>query len=265
LAHAVLAEAGQTPLRALKSFKSHPGQGLEATLDDRILFIGNRSLLNEKGFVLRSLEDQAVSYEKDGATVMWIAEKSPEKRLLGLIAVADAIKDDAASAVARLKSLGIETIMLTGDNPRSAASVALAAGVDRVIAEVLPEDKAREVSYLQDAGRVVAMVGDGINDAPALAAADIGIAMGTGTDIAMHTAGITLMRGDLQLIAASIKISSATYRKIRQNLFWAFIYNIIGIALAAAGLLSPLIAGIAMAMSSVSVVSNSLLLRWWKV
>ena len=265
LAHAVLERAGERPLMALKSFKSHPGRGLEAELDDQILLIGNRRLLDEQGFVLGSLEAQAVAFEEDGATVMWVAEISPEKRLLGLIAVADAIKENAAAAVARLKSSGIETVMLTGDNARSAASVALAAGVDRVIAEVLPEDKAREVTSLQAAGRIVAMVGDGINDAPALAAADVGIAMGTGTDVAMHTAGITLMRGDPLLIAASIRISGATYSKIRQNLFWAFIYNIIGIPLAAAGLLSPVIAGAAMAMSSVSVVSNSLLLKRWKV
>ncbi|MBL6930425.1 MAG: copper-translocating P-type ATPase [Rhodospirillales bacterium] len=265
LAHAVLERAGKSPLAHLKAFKSHPGRGLEAELDDLSLLIGNRRLLDEQGVALGSLEDQCVSFEEDGATVMWVAEKGPELRLLGLIAVADAIKAGAETAVAQLKRAGIETVMLTGDNARSAASIALAAGVDRVIAEVLPEDKAREVRSLQAAGRTVAMVGDGINDAPALAAADIGIAMGTGTDVAMHTAGITLMRGDPELIAASIRISSATYSKIRQNLFWAFIYNIIGIPLAAAGLLSPVIAGAAMAMSSVSVVSNSLLLKRWKV
>jgi P-type Cu+ transporter len=265
LAHAVLERAGEMILKPLKAFKSHPGRGLEADLDDLTLLIGNRRLLDEQGFELGSLEDQCVSFEEDGATVMWVAEKVPEMRLLGLIAVGDAIKEGAAAAVERLKSVGIETVMLTGDNARSAAAVADAVGVDRVIAEVLPEDKAQEVTSLQAAGRTVAMVGDGINDAPALAAADVGIAMGTGTDVAMHTAGITLMRGDPQLIAASIRISGATYSKIRQNLFWAFIYNIIGIPLAAAGLLSPVIAGAAMALSSVSVVSNSLLLKRWKV
>ena len=264
LAHAVLTQAGETPLKPLKAFKSHPGRGLEAELDDLTLLIGNRRLLTEQGVAFDTLEAQAVSFEEDGATVMWIAEKSPEIRLFGIIAVGDAIKSNAAAAVGRLKAAGIETVMLTGDNARSAAAVAAAVGVDRVIAEVLPEDKAKEVSTMQAAGRIVAMVGDGINDAPALAQADVGIAMGTGTDVAMHTAGITLMRGDPQLIAAAIGVSGATYSKIRQNLFWAFIYNIIGIPLAAAGLLSPVIAGAAMALSSVSVVSNSLLLKRWK-
>ena len=264
LAHAVLTQAGETPLKPLKAFKSHPGRGLEAELDDLTLLIGNRRLLTEQGVAFDTLEAQAVSFEEDGATVMWIAEKSPEIRLFGIIAVGDAIKSNAAAAVGRLKAAGIETVMLTGDNARSAAAVAAAVGVDRVIAEVLPEDKAKEVSTMQAAGRIVAMVGDGINDAPALAQADVGIAMGTGTDVAMHTAGITLMRGDPELIAAAIGVSGATYSKIRQNLFWAFIYNIIGIPLAAAGLLSPVIAGAAMALSSVSVVSNSLLLKRWK-
>ncbi len=264
LAHAVLARVGETPLKPLKAFKSHPGRGLEAELDDLTLLIGNRRLLTEQGVAFDTLEADAVSFEEDGATVMWIAEKSPEIRLFGIIAVGDAIKSNAAAAVGRLKAAGIETVMLTGDNARSAAAVAAAVGVDRVIAEVLPEDKAKEVSTMQAAGRIVAMVGDGINDAPALAQADVGIAMGTGTDVAMHTAGITLMRGDPELIAAAIGVSGATYSKIRQNLFWAFIYNIIGIPLAAAGLLSPVIAGAAMALSSVSVVSNSLLLKRWK-
>ena len=264
LAHAVLERAGESPLMHLKAFKSHPGRGLEADFDELSLIIGNRRLLSEQGFALGALEAQCEEFEEAGSTVMWIAEKSPQARLLGLIAVGDAIKVGAAAAVAQLKRDGIKTVMLTGDNARSAAAVAHQAGVDRVIAEVLPEDKAKEIEILMAEGKTVAMVGDGINDAPALAAADVGIAMGTGTDVAMHTAGITLMRGDPELIAASIRVSGATYSKIRQNLFWAFIYNIIGIPLAAAGILSPVIAGAAMAMSSVSVVSNSLLLKRWK-
>ncbi len=264
LAHAVLDYAKETALEPLIAFKSHPGRGLQADFDALTLLIGNRRLLADEGIASEPLEARAVAFEEEGATVMWIAQKTPESRLLGLIAVGDAIKDNAAKAVGRLKRDGIETVMLTGDNARSAAKVADGVGIDRVIAEVLPEDKAREIEALRAGGRTVAMVGDGINDAPALATADVGIAMGTGTDVAMHTAGITLMRGDPELVAASIRISDATYRKIRQNLFWAFIYNIIGIPLAAAGLLNPVIAGAAMALSSVSVVSNSLLLKRWK-
>ena len=265
LAHAVLDYyASKDTYKPLKAFQSHPGRGLEADLGELSLLIGNRRLLADEGIAAEVLEDQAVAFEENGATVMWVAEKLPETRLLGLIAVGDAIKANASVAVKQLKQAGIETIMLSGDNSRSAAAVAREVGIERVIAEVLPEDKAREVEALRAGGRTVAMVGDGINDAPALAAADVGMAMGTGTDVAMHTAGITLMRGDPELIAASIKVSGATYNKIRQNLFWAFIYNIIGIPLAAAGLLNPVIAGAAMAMSSVSVVSNSLLLKRWR-
>ncbi|MBL6933043.1 MAG: copper-translocating P-type ATPase [Rhodospirillales bacterium] len=264
LAHAVLDYAPKGDLKSLKAFKSHPGRGLEAELDDITLLIGNRRLLSDEGVVFDAVEDDAVAFEEGGATVMWVATRLPEIRLLGLIAVGDSIKANAAAAVKHLKSQGIEVVMLTGDNARSAAKVARDVGIERIIAEVLPEDKAREVDSLRAGGRTVAMVGDGINDAPALAAADVGIAMGTGTDVAMHTAGITLMRGDPELIAAAIGVSGATYSKIRQNLFWAFIYNIIGIPLAAAGMLSPVIAGAAMAMSSVSVVSNSLILKRWK-
>lgn len=195
---------------------------------------------------------------------MWLAALEPEPHLLGLIAVADPLKPAATAAVAHLHRLGIKTVMMTGDNQRTAQVVADEVGIDEVVAGVLPEQKAAEVARLQGTGRRVAMVGDGINDAPALAAADIGIAMGTGTDVAMETAGITLMRGDPSLLADAVGVSRATYTKIRQNLFWAFIYNIIGIPLAALGLLSPVIAGAAMAFSSVSVVSNSLLLRRWR-
>ena len=264
LAHAVLEHASGQALTPLKAFKSFPGRGLQADLGDLTVLIGNRRLLTDEGVLFDALDAQAIDFEENGATVMCVAEKTPETRLLGLIAVGDAIKANAAAAVQSLKQQGIDAIMLTGDNARSAAKVARDVGIEQVIAEVLPEDKAREVETLRAGGRILAMVGDGVNDAPALAAADVGIAMGTGSDVAMHTAGITLMRGDPELIAASIKVSGATYRKIRQNLFWAFIFNIIGIPLAAAGLLSPVIAGAAMAMSSVTVVSNSLLLTRWK-
>jgi len=192
--------------------------------------------------------------------VMFVA--APE--VVGLIAVMDRIKPTAAAAVARLRAAGIATVLLTGDNARTAEAVARALGIAEVRAEVRPDGKAAEVARLQAAGHRVAMVGDGVNDAPALAQADLGIAMGTGADVAMAAAGITLMRGDPALVADALAVSRATWRKIRQNLFWAFFYNVIGIPLAALGLLNPMLAGAAMAFSSVSVVSNALLLRRWR-
>ena len=194
---------------------------------------------------------------------MWVASVDTPTKLLGIIAVADPLKPTAREAVRNLQEKGIETVLLTGDNERTAAAVAGQVGIERVLAGVLPGDKAAEVRRLQGDGKRVGMVGDGVNDAPALAAADVGIAMGTGTDVAMETAGVTLMRGNPLLVGDAIAVSRATYSKIRQGLFWAFIYNIIGLPLAAFGLLSPLIAGAAMAFSSVSVVTNALLLRRW--
>jgi Cu+-exporting ATPase len=262
LARAVLARAeGLVPPR-LERFEAHPGRGLTARVNGRELAIGNR-LLMAAHRIPTVLEDAARRLEQQGRTVMWIAETEPSPVLLGIIAVMDAVKPHAVEAVRRLHERGIEIVLLTGDNSRTAAAVAAALGIDKIRAEVLPEDKAAEVEWLQRKGRRVAMVGDGVNDAPALAQADVGIAMGTGADVAMQTAGITLMRGDPLLIADALEISRATYRKIRQNLFWAFFYNVIGIPLAGLGLLNPMIAGAAMAFSSVSVVSNALLLRRW--
>jgi Cu+-exporting ATPase len=220
--------------------------------------------MREQGIALEALGGEGEQLESQGRTLMWIAETAPTPGLLGYIAVSDPVKAEAVAAVAALKRQNILTVMLTGDNRHASRVVAEAVGIDRVVAEVLPEEKAAEVTRLRAQGRVVAMVGDGINDAPALAAADVGMAMGTGTDVAMHTAGITLMRGDPLLVADAISISHATYHKIRQNLFWALIYNLVAIPLAASGMLSPVVAGAAMAMSSVSVVSNSLLLRRWR-
>ena len=180
------------------------------------------------------------------------------------LGVGDRARDGAAAAVAHLKALGLRPAMITGDTERAARAVAAPLGIDTVLAEVLPEDKAAQVEHLRDGGGVVAMVGDGVNDAPALAAADVGLAMGSGTDVAMEAAGITLMRPDLSLVADAISVSRATQRKVRQNLFWAFIYNLVALPLAAAGLLTPMIAGAAMAMSSVSVVTNALTLRRWR-
>jgi Cu+-exporting ATPase len=181
-----------------------------------------------------------------------------------VIAFGDALKPHAAQAIRQLHARGITTVLLTGDNAGAAQTAATALGIQRVFSEVLPQDKAAQVQALKDGGHTVAMVGDGVNDAPALAAADIGIAMGTGSDVALHTAGITLMRGDPARVADAIDISQRTYGKIRQNLFWAMIYNVIGIPLAAFGLLNPVVAGAAMAFSSVSVVTNALLLKRWK-
>ncbi|KIL99530.1 Lead cadmium zinc and mercury transporting ATPase Copper-translocating P-type ATPase [Paramagnetospirillum magnetotacticum MS-1] len=261
LARALLA-AVQEPVAPLCAFRSLPGRGLEAEVEGRNLLIGSRRLMAERGIAAGALALPAEAEEALGRTLMWVSEGP---RMLGFVAVADPIKPSAAGAVARLKALGIETVMLTGDNARAADAVARAAGVDRVLSEVLPEDKEAEIRRIKDSGKVVAMVGDGINDAPALAAAHIGIAMGTGTDVAMQAAGITLVKGDPARLAEAIAISRATTSKIRQNLFWAFAYNVVAIPAAALGLLTPVIAGAAMAMSSVSVVSNSLLLRRWRM
>jgi Cu+-exporting ATPase len=264
LARAILQRAAGLDLPRLGAFAARPGLGLEAQLPGKRVAIGNRRLLREHKVAIETLEPQAAALEEQGRTVMWVATVAPVARLLGIIAVADPVKPAAQEAVRHLQAIGIETVLLTGDNERTAAAVAGRLGIARVLAGVLPEGKAAEVRRLQDQGRHVGMVGDGINDAPALAAADIGIAMGTGADVAMATAGITLMRGDPRLIGDAIAVSRATYNKIRQGLFWAFFYNVIGMPAAGLGLLHPVIAGAAMALSSVSVVSNALLLRRWK-
>jgi Cu+-exporting ATPase len=213
---------------------------------------------------LGGLALRAAQLQGQGRTVSWVADVTAAPVLLGLLAFGDTVKPTAAAAVARLRAQGVRSVLVTGDNQGSAGAIAAAIGIDDVRAEVLPEDKARIVAQLKAGDTLVAMVGDGINDAPALAAADVGIAMSTGTDVAMHAAGVTLMRGDPALVADAIDISRRTYAKIRQNLFWAFVYNVVGVPLAAFGLLSPMIAGAAMAFSSVSVVTNALMLRNWK-
>lgn len=244
--------------------KALPGRGLAASVNGMDLRLGSTRLMQELGADLTPLQSRANELEQSGRTVSWLASVSPTVRLLGLLAFGDQIKPGAKAGVEKLHALGVDTVLLTGDNRGSANAVGQALGIRQVVAEVLPEDKAGKVSDLKNAGRIVAMVGDGINDAPALAAADVGIAMGTGTDVAMHAAGVTLMRGDPSLVADAIDISRRTYSKIRQNLFWAFIYNLVGIPLAALGMLNPVVAGAAMAFSSVSVISNALLLRRWK-
>jgi len=256
------AERGVT-LSTVQAFKSLPGRGLSACVGKQPLLIGSRRLMEESGVDLKALDSQAGDLESGGQTLMWVAETGNAVQVLGFLSVVDPVRTGtgARGAMEELRKRGIETVMLTGDNPHAARIVGTRVGIDRVIAEVLPAEKASNVEKIRSQGRIVAMVGDGINDAPALAAADIGIAMGTGTDVAMHTAGITLMRGEPELVLDALSISGATYRKIRQNLFWALIYNLVAIPLAASGMLNPVIAGAAMAMSSVSVVSNSLLLR----
>jgi len=243
--------------------QSLTGRGIAGTLEGRRLALGNRRLLEESGLNTGSLADSATAWETEGRTLSWLIEQSPDSKVLGLFAFGDTLKPGALQAVQQLSVRNISSHLLTGDNRGSAKVVAEALGITDVHAEVLPADKAATVAELKKTG-VVAMVGDGINDAPALAAADIGIATGGGTDVAMHAAGITLMRGDPRLVPAALEISRKTYAKIRQNLFWAFVYNLIGIPLAAFGFLNPVLAGAAMALSSVSVVSNALLLKTWK-
>ncbi|VVO27550.1 heavy metal translocating P-type ATPase [Pseudomonas fluorescens] len=265
LAKAVLdacAERGLT-VADVSDSQSLTGRGIAGNLDGRRLALGNRRLLEESGLSAGPLADAATAWETEGRTLSWLIEQSPEPTVLGLFAFGDTLKPGALQAVQQLSARHISSHLLTGDNRGSAKVVAEALGITDVHAEVLPADKAATVAELKKTG-VVAMVGDGINDAPALAAADIGIAMGGGTDVAMHAAGITLMRGDPRLVPAALEISRKTYAKIRQNLFWAFVYNLIGIPLAAFGFLNPVLAGAAMALSSVSVVSNALLLKTWK-
>ena len=262
LAAAVRAAASGMATGA-SEFRAQPGRGVSATVEGRALLLGNGRMMAEAGVATAPLAAEGAALETAGRTVSWLAERTPP-RLLGLLAFGDAPKPSAREAVARLSHQGIATTMLTGDGPGAANAAAAAVGIEQVRAGMLPEDKAGAVADWRRAGQVVAMVGDGVNDAPALAAADIGIAMATGTDVAMHAAGITLMRGDPLLVAAALDISRRTSRKIRQGLFWAFAYNVVGIPLAALGLLSPAVAGAAMALSSVSVVGNSLLLRRWR-
>lgn len=266
LARAVIERAAAEGVAILPAaeLQALPGRGLAARVNGMDLRLGSTRLMQELGADLAPLQSLANELEQSGRTVSWLACSSPTVRLLGLLAFGDQVKPGAKAGVEKLHALGVDTVLLTGDNRGSANAVGGALGIGQVVAEVLPEDKAGKVGELKNAGRVVAMVGDGINDAPALAAADVGIAMGTGTDVAMHAAGVTLMRGDPSLVADAIDISRRTYSKIRQNLFWAFIYNLVGIPLAALGMLNPVVAGAAMAFSSVSVISNALLLRRWK-
>jgi len=267
LAHAVMDKVRDEhlPVPEAREARALPGRGMEAIVRGQRLTLGSSRLLRELDIDPGLLAADAQRLEAQGCSISWLTQETGQgQTLLGLLAFGDSIKSSAKRAVERLHELGIETVLLTGDTRGSAMAVGQALGIDQIQAEVLPADKAAIVQQLRAAGKTVAMVGDGINDAPALAAADVGIAMATGTDVAMETAGITLMRGDPLLVAASLDISRRTYATIKRGLFWAFIYNLVGIPLAAFGLLNPMMAGAAMAFSSVSVVGNALLLRRWK-
>ncbi|MEZ4518004.1 MAG: heavy metal translocating P-type ATPase [Chloroflexota bacterium] len=272
LGAAIVAEAGTRglDLSIPASFEAVPGHGIIATVDDHLVLIGNRRLMEREEVVQAGLQDEAAAMEAQAQTTMWVAVDGTAVALIG---VADTIKDGSREAIEQMHDLGLSVVMMTGDNEATAQAIAAEAGIDRVMANVLPADKAAYVKQLQDEGNLVGMVGDGINDAPALAQANVGLAIGTGTDIAMETADITLMRGDLRSVPQAIHLSQATMRNIKQNLFWAFGYNTVLIPIAAGILapfswapsflqqLSPVLAAAAMAFSSISVVSNSLRLR----
>ncbi|ANK38952.1 ATPase P [Staphylococcus equorum] len=256
------AKKNHIPFLEVAHFEAIPGHGIKATIDGKSLCVGNRKFMIEENIAINSAETQLSRFEQDGKTAMMIAIDS---ELKGTIAVADTVKASTSEAIQQLHDLNIEVVMLTGDNERTAQAIAKQVGIDTVIAEVLPEEKASKIVELQDQGKTVAMVGDGVNDAPALVQADIGIAIGSGTEVAIEAADVTILGGDLLLIPKVMKASKSTIRNIRQNLFWAFGYNVAGIPIAALGLLAPWVAGAAMALSSVSVVTNALRLKRMKL
>ena len=249
-------------------FEAIPGHGIRVEIEGKDMYIGNRKLILEQKIDLSSMEKESDRLADEGKTPMYL---SVDGELAGIIAVADTLKENSMKAVKELRRRGVEVIMITGDNKRTAKAIAKQVGIDSVLSEVLPEDKAEEVKRLQEAGKKVAMVGDGINDAPALAQADVGIAVGSGTDVAIESADIVLMRNDLTAVLTAIDLSHATLRNIKQNLFWAFAYNLVGIPVAmgllyifGGPLMSPMFAAVAMSFSSVSVLLNALRLRRFK-
>lgn len=264
LAEAIVAYAAEQDIELgeVDDFEAIPGHGIEAVIEGRKVLVGTRKLMTDNNMDEETISSEMEQYEYDGKTAMIVAVDGEIK---GIVAVMDTVKESAAEAIASLKDEGLEVIMLTGDNTRTAQAIARSVGIDNVIAEVLPEEKADKVKSVQQEGKIVAMVGDGVNDAPALATADIGIAIGTGTEVAIEAADITILGGELTLIPKAIRLSHKTIRNIKQNLFWAFAYNSAGIPIAALGLLAPWVAGAAMAFSSVSVVTNSLRLKRVKI
>ncbi|MEM3520560.1 MAG: heavy metal translocating P-type ATPase [Thermoproteota archaeon] len=270
LGEAIIKEAERRGINLMypEAFESIPGRGIKAMYKGNEILLGNRKLMLDYGINLEDIEDVLKKLEDEGKTTIILAAN---RKILGVIAVADTIKEYALEAIKELKRMGIEVIMLTGDNRRTAQAIARKLGIQRVLAEVLPEDKAKVINELKKEGKIVAMVGDGVNDAPALAAADVGIAIGSGTDIAKETGGIILIKDDIRDVVVGIELSRVTVRKIKENLFWAFFYNVVLIPVAAGMLypffrilLNPIFAAVAMASSSITVVSNSLLLNTYK-
>lgn len=262
LAEAIVKAVGNLKIPEVEEFEAIPGHGVKAKYKDKQILLGNRKLMKDNNVNIEVSEENLQKLEEQGKTAMLLAI---DGKVAGIIAVMDTPKESALNAIERLKKMGLEIVMLTGDNERTAKTIASQLGIDTVIANVLPWEKVDAIKKLQAEGKVVAMVGDGVNDAPALAQSDIGIAIGSGTDIAKETGGIVLIKDDLRDVALGIELSQATMKKIKQNLFWAFIYNTISIPIAAANLLNPVIAAAAMAMSSLFVVSNSALLRRLKL
>jgi len=263
-----LAKERGLALPPVGEFTAVPGQGIDAMAPDGRILLGNLTMMNARGIAVSTLADRASALQAQGKTVVYLAFAG---RLLAVIAAADVLKPDAAVTIRRQREMGLAVVMLTGDNRRTAEAIARQAGIERVLAEVLPEDKAAQIKRLQGEGHRVAMVGDGINDAPALTQADVGIVMGSGTDVAIEAADVTLMRSDLAAVVVALELSRRTIQIVKQNLGWAFGYNVLLIPVAAgvlyplAGvLLSPILAGAAMAFSSVSVVTSSLRLKRWQ-
>jgi len=256
------AQMGKITVPDSDSFEAVPGHGVKVGFKGNTILFGNRRLMETSGFEIAGFDDTMTRLEEQGKTAMLLARNG---KVIGIIAVADTLKESSVAAVTASKKEGIEVIMLTGDNERTARAVARLAGIEKVIANVPPGEKAGVIKKLQSEGKAVAMVGDDINDAPALAQADIGIAIGSGSDVAKETGGIILVKDDVRDVYAGIKLSKATMRKIKQNLFWAFAYNTIGIPIAALGFLNPIIAVAAMALSSLSVVANSATLKTLKI